>query len=213
MGLRIAASGAVLAPRSETQLLAREAIRILRASDESAPVVVDMCCGSGNLALAIADALPSAHVIAADLTDGAVAAARANVERLGFSPRIHVTQGDLFDAVASHVPLAGVSMVVCNPPYISTARLEGASAHLLENEPREAFDGGPYGISILQRLVRDCRGVLKAGGHLAFEFGEGQERQALALLERTKSYDMIELVCDPQGRPRVAVARFSGRSG
>ena len=99
-------------------------------------------------------------------------------------------------------------MIVCNPPYISTGRLEGESAHLLENEPREAFDGGPYGISIQQRLVREAPAFLKPGGLLLFEFGVGQERQAQSLLTRSRVFERLDFPTDEEGRPRVAVARL-----
>jgi methylase of polypeptide subunit release factors len=76
----------------------------------------------------------------------------------------------------------------------------------LDNEPREAFDGGPYGISILQRLVREAVDFLKPGGWLLFEFGEGQERQAASLLTRTKAYGEPTFAA-ADGKPRVAVVR------
>jgi methylase of polypeptide subunit release factors len=94
-----------------------------------------------------------------------------------------------------------------NPPYISTGRLEGDRAHLLDGEPREAFDGGPYGISIHQRLAAEAPAFLKPGGWLAFEFGGGQERQVLALMTRARAYGPVELVNDAEGRPRVACAQ------
>jgi release factor glutamine methyltransferase len=98
-------------------------------------------------------------------------------------------------------------MVVANPPYISTARLAKDRATLLEREPIEAFDGGPYGISVHQRLVRDAVAVLRPGGWLLFEIGLGQERQVKLLFDRAKSYTGVEFVADAEGRPRVAVAR------
>jgi len=196
----------VLVPRAETELLGRHAVEALGAP-EAGSVVVDMCCGSGNLALAIADAVPSARVWGADLTDGTVALARRNVRRLGLGDRVSIRQGDLFAALAGDGLEGRVDMVVCNPPYISTARLEGESAHLLDSEPREAFDGGPYGISIQQRLIRDAAAFLRPGGWLMFEFGEGQDRQVAALLSRAKAYAPVEFARDEAGRPRVAMTR------
>ena len=206
MSVELELSPGVLVPREETELLGQQAVKALLANTEPA-VVVDMCCGSGNLALAIAAVIPSAHVWGADLTAETVNIARRNVQRLGLTERVTVCQGDLFEALAGHGLEGRVDIVVCNPPYISTTRLENESAHLLEKEPREAFDGGPYGISILQRLVRDASAALKPGGLLMFEFGEGQHRQVAALLARAKSYDDIGFVEDTHGIPRVAVAR------
>jgi release factor glutamine methyltransferase len=196
----------VLVPREETELLGRNAVARLR--DEAGPVtVIDMCCGSGNLALGIAAAVPLARVWGADLTDSTVALARRNAERLSLQERVLIRQGDLFAALEGDRLEGRVDMIVCNPPYISTSRLEGDSAHLLESEPREAFDGGPYGISIHQRLIRDAVTFLKPGGWLLFEFGEGQERQAAALLARAKAYEAMSFAHDAQGKPRVAIIR------
>ncbi|RAI45730.1 N5-glutamine methyltransferase family protein [Rhodoplanes roseus] len=208
MGLDLVLSGNVLVPRAETELLCRHAVALLAAAEQDDPLVVDMCCGSGNLGLAIASAVPRARVLAADLTADAVKTAALNAARLGLADRVSVRQGDLFGALAQDGAEKRAIMIVCNPPYISSARLADESAHLLENEPREAFDGGPYGISIQQRLVREAPAFLRPGGWLLFEFGVGQERQAAALLARAGAYEPLPPLRDDDGRPRVAVARL-----
>ncbi|WP_349367380.1 HemK family protein methyltransferase [Salinarimonas sp.] len=206
MGLPFPPQADVLAPRAETELLARTALAAIEARAGTVRVV-DMCCGSGNVAIALAHHAPRARVAACDLTAGAVSAARANAERLGVADRVEVLRGDLFAPLAGRWLEGRVDLVVCNPPYISTGRLAGDRAHLVEREPREAFDGGPYGISILQRLAREAIPFLAPGGVLAFEFGHGQERQVTRLLERAAAYDDIRLVADETGAPRVARAR------
>lgn len=204
LNVEIEVGPGVLVPREETELLARTAIDLLAALD--APLVIDMCCGSGNLALAIATARPGARVYASDLTAETVAMARRNVERLGLTERVTIVQGDMFSGLADRDLLGRADLVVCNPPYISTTKLETESAHLLVNEPREAFDAGPYGISIQQRLIAEAPAFLKSGAPLAFEFGAGQDRQAKALFARARAYAAVRFVNDPQGTPRVAVA-------
>ncbi|WP_027998495.1 N5-glutamine methyltransferase family protein [Sinorhizobium arboris] len=209
MGIELELAPDVLVPREETELLGRSAAAILRERTGPA-AVIDMCCGSGNLALGIAAEISLARIWGADLTDSTVALARRNVERLSLGDRVVIRQGDLFAALAREGLAGAVDMIVCNPPYISTSRLEGDSAHLLASEPREAFDGGPYGISIHQRLIREAVAFLKPGGWLLFEFGEGQDRQAAALLARTKAYEAVTFAEDSSGRPRVACARRLG---
>lgn len=205
LGVDLRLAPGVLVPRGETELLGHTAIAILEAM-AGTPVVIDMCCGSGNLAIAIAHHCRRAAVWAADQTDETVRLARNNAARLGLSDRITVRQGDLFEALASDRLSGGVDMVVCNPPYISSARLDGKSSYLLAHEPRQAFDGGPYGISILQRLIRDAVGFLKPDGWLLCEFGEGQERQIAALVARAKAYG-APAWAEIDGRPRVLIAR------
>jgi HemK-like putative methylase len=166
-----------------------------------------MCCGSGNLACAVANALPSARVWAADLTEACVSLAKKNVARLGLGARVSVGQGDLFAGLGGHDLTGTIDAVICNPPYISTGRLEKDRAHLLESEPREAFDGGPYGLSIHQRVIGEALAFLRPGGWLLFEFGAGQDRQMKLLFGRAKAYDEVTLIPDGSGENRVIVAR------
>lgn len=215
MGVELLAEPGALVPRAETELLGRTAVGFLEGIE--APVFIDMCCGSGNLACGIAAALPKLRGFASDLTDGCVTLARKNVLHLKLGGRMEIVQGDLFAPLAPRLEdgtLAGkVDVIVCNPPYISTGRLEKERAELLSNEPREAFDGGPYGLSIHQRVLKEALPYLKSGGVLLFEFGLGQEKQLKILFERVKgdggarAYGPMELAHDAAGAPRVAYAR------
>jgi len=206
MSISIMAGPGVLVPRPETELLGRTALRLL-ANIQSAPLVIDMCCGSGNLGLAIADARHDARLFLSDLTDETTAQARENASRLGLSDRVTVGQGDMFAGIAAALGGAKADLIVCNPPYISTAKLAGDSAYLLDKEPREAFDAGAYGIAIHQRLIAEAPQYLKAGGWLAFEFGAGQDRQVSLLLKRSAAYGQVNYTQNEQGLPRVAFAQ------
>jgi release factor glutamine methyltransferase len=213
MGVTLEVGPGALVPRAETELLGRTAARILAGTEPRAGgsglTVIDMCCGSGNLACALAAGDARLRVFAADLTDGCVALTRRNVAALGLTARVTVRQGDLFGALAGDA-LTGVDMIVANPPYISSARLAKDRAVLLEREPIEAFDGGPYGISVHQRLVREAIDLLRPGGWLLFEIGLGQERQVKLLFDRARAYADLEFIADADGQPRVAVARRPG---
>jgi len=96
---------------------------------------------------------------------------------------------------------------VCNPPYISSGRLAKDSAPLLSHEPRAAFDGGPFGFAVHQRVISEAPRLLRPGGHLAVEVGVGQERQVSSLFERTGQYQEVSLRTDEQGVGRVVVGR------
>ncbi|MEH3145440.1 MAG: peptide chain release factor N(5)-glutamine methyltransferase [Methylobacterium frigidaeris] len=211
MGVEVEVPPGVLVPREETELLGYATFAVLRTRPQPA-LVVDMCCGAGNLACAIAVAFPDARVVASDLTDEAVAAAAANVARLGLQDRITVRQGDLFAPLAADALAGRVDLVVSNPPYISTGRLAAEKAHLLEAEPREAFDGGPYGLSLHQRIIAEAAAVLKPDGWLAMEFGEGQARQIEMLFRRARHYADPEFLDDERGVPRAVRARNHARA-
>ncbi len=202
MGVELEVAPGALVPRAETELLGRTALELLRPI--ASPRFIDMCCGSGNLVCGIASALPSAKAWASDLTDGTVSLARRNVERLGLAPRVTVSQGDLFAGLGA---LEAVDAVVCNPPYISTSRLSKDRASLLDSEPREAFDGGPYGLTIHQRVLKEALPFVKPGGWLLFEMGEGQHKQLTMLFARVKAWGEVQLVNDATGAPRVAYAQ------
>jgi HemK-like putative methylase len=207
MGVPLLVGPGVLVPRAETELLGESARRLL-AEMPGAPLVIDMCCGSGNLACGLALAAPAARVVASDLTEACVELARRNVARLGLADRVTVVQGDLFAPVDPALQ-GTVDLVVCNPPYISTGRLARDRAELLANEPREAFDGGPFGITIQQRVLREAAAFLRPGGWLAFEIGLGQDRQMKALFERAGAYDPPRTVPNEAGEVRVMMARRS----
>lgn len=207
MGIELVVAPGALVPRDETHLLGYTALELLRSSGIDAPRVVDMCCGSGNLACAIASHLPTASLWASDLTSGCVDVARRNVTQLGLEQRVHVGQGDLFAGLSNLGLETTIDMIVCNPPYISAKRLLEDRAHLVEHEPREAFDGGPYGLSIHQRVIKECLPFLRPLGRLLFEIGLGQERQLQLLFARAKVYEDVRFVHDAQGQARVALGR------
>jgi len=207
MGVELIVDEGALVPREETELLGNEAIGALRSLDSVEPKVIDMCCGSGNLACAIAHHLPTVSVWASDLTDGCIAVTRRNVAHVGVSDRVTVAQGDLFSGLAGFGLDGSVDVIVCNPPYISQGKLATDRAVLLEHEPREAFDGGPYGLSIQQRVVKDALPFLRPGGILLFEIGLGQERQVKMLFDRAKAYEDVRLVSNAAGEVRVVSGR------
>jgi release factor glutamine methyltransferase len=207
MGLELVVAPGALVPRAETELLGRTAIDILLDMAMRAPRVIDMCCGAGNLACAIAHHVPESRVWASDLTEECVSIARQNVALRPFADRVFVYRGDLFGAFAGEPLEQSIDLIVCNPPYISESRLRNERADLLQFEPREAFAAGPYGISIHQRVVREAVPFLRAGGVLLCEVGLGQERQVKTLFERSRAYEDIQVVQNDAGEARVVLGR------
>jgi len=208
MGIDLLVAPGALVPREETELLGRTAIAAITAQGTKAPRVIDMGCGSGNLACSIAMNVPQAHLWACDLTMPCVNITERNVRNLGLSDRVSVHQGDLFAAVDGLGLEGSIDAIVCNPPYISDKRLAGDRAELLSHEPREAFDGGPYGLSVHQRVLRDAPRFLRPGGVLMFEIGIGQSRQVELLYQRARCYDDIRLVTASDGEVRVVCGQL-----
>lgn len=211
MELELLAGPQALIPRRETELLANAALAKLQqlaaTHGDRAVVVIDVCTGSGNLAMALAHGVPRAQVFAADLSEDAVSLAQRNATHLGLQERVQLRSGDLlapFDEPDFH---GQVDLLVCNPPYISSGKLETMPTEIVGFEPRLAFDGGPFGIRILQRLMREAPRFLRPGGWLAFEVGLGQGPAVLQWLNKTGQYDTIDSVLDAEGQPRAFLAR------
>ena len=164
----------VLIPRPETELLAERAIALLREEKHS-PIALDMCCGSGCLAVSMALGDPRAEVHAADLSEGALAVTKLNADRL--HARVTLHQGDLFDAVSIHQIY---HVIVSNPPYIPAADCLELQEEV-RREPLMALDGGMDGYDFYRRIAMDAPWFLQPGGTLLMEVGYGQAERVMAL--------------------------------
>lgn len=208
MGLELLASKDALIPRRETELLGRAALGLLQAMAPNARTlrVVDVCTGSGNLALSLAHQTPQAQVFAADLSAEAVSLARRNAEHLSLQARVEFRVGDLLEPFNEPAFHGQVDLLVCNPPYISSQKVEAMAGEISGFEPRLAFDGGPLGVRILQRLIREAPVYLRKGGWLAFEVGLGQGPAVLKRLQAGGAFDQHRCVSDTHGDVRVLLA-------
>ncbi|MED5620650.1 N5-glutamine methyltransferase family protein [Ideonella sp. BN130291] len=211
MGLELLAGPQALIPRQETELLGEAAAVLLAeaAAQRGEALAIDVCTGCGNLALALAARVPQARVHAADLSAEAVALARRNTELLGVGDRVALHEGDLLAPFDTPAFIAKVDVLTCNPPYISSARLSAMAAEIAVHEPALAFDGGPLGIRILQRLLREAPRFLRPGGWLAFEVGAGQGSGVLRRLGADAHYSELRSVSDAHGEVRAVLARRS----
>jgi release factor glutamine methyltransferase len=204
LGIELLAGPAALIPRRETEILGRAVIELL--GGKSAPLVVDVCTGSGNLALAYARHLPQARVFAADLSAEAIELARRNAGFTGLAQRVQFFPGDLF-APFEGLGLEGrCDLVSCNPPYITSAKVPKMAAEISAHEPKLAFDGGAMGLSILMRLFKEAPRFLKPGGALAFELGLGQGPLLQARLQRLDWVAGVVPHFDGAGEIRALVA-------
>ena len=213
LGLEFLAGAAALIPRKETEILGRAALAKLDAlARQRGPLqVLDVCTGSGNLALAYACYQPAARVYASDLCADALDLARRNLEHLsagaGLRGRVEFRQGDLLEPFEAPPFLGGCDFVSCNPPYISAVRVGQMHREISQHEPRVAFDGGVYGVSVLARLLKQAPRFLKADGWLGFEVGAGQGAGIVRQLERNPAFCAVETFADAAGEIRAILAR------
>lgn len=209
MGLELLAGPEALVPRRETEILGNAALDLLRdvVRQRGTAIVVDVCTGSGNLAVSLASHEPAATVYAADISHDAVALARRNVAHLRLGERVKVLQGDLLGPFDTPSLLGKVDLLTCNPPYISSAKVTGMDDEIILHEPREAFDGGPFGVRILQRLIREAVRFLCPGGWLVFELGLGQGPPFIQRMQKEGRFRELRPVSDAEGQVRVIAAR------
>lgn len=207
--MEMLAGADALVPRKETELLARAAIEFARqlALEQDSLKVVDVCTGCGNVALAIARHAPSAYVFGADLSEQAVALARRNAAHLGLESRTEFRAGDLLAPFESGDFLGEVDLLTCNPPYISSAKVTQMPGEIAGHEPHLAFDGGPFGVAILMRLLQDAPRFLRGGGWLAFEIGLGQGPAMAKRLEKAGAWSEVRALHDEAGMIRALAAR------
>jgi release factor glutamine methyltransferase len=168
---------------------------------------IDQCGGSGNVGCLLAFSVPGSKVWSTDIMPGSSALARRNVAKHNLGDRVEVATGDLFGALDGLGLHGKIDAITCSPPFISTGRLTKDRSYLLEHEPRAAFDAGPYGIAMHQRLAKESAPVLRPGGYLVLEYGEGQAKQVESIVNRTKAYDEVRILSDAEGVPRAVCAR------
>ncbi|MGZ5007771.1 MAG: peptide chain release factor N(5)-glutamine methyltransferase [Methylobacter sp.] len=209
MDIELLCDRRALIPRKETELLGRKALHLsLEIAKEKQVVnIIDVCCGSGNLGLAIASHNINAYVYATDLSQEAVDLAQENISFLNLDHRVNAKQGDLLSAFESKEYEEKIDLIVCNPPYISSSNVPKMDKEISEHEPALAFDGGAMGINLIQKLIREAPKFLTKSGWLIFEVGAGQGAFISRSCERSGLYQHIEAVPDELGTVRVILAQ------
>lgn len=190
----------VFIPRPETEILVDA---VLARMDDSA-LVIDLCTGSGCIAVSLAHERPDVSIHATDVSEQAVEAARRNALYADVSERVQVVHGDLFAPLSTDLR-GRVDIVVSNPPYIPSADIPDLPTEVLGFEPRVALDGGPDGLDVARRIWADARSWLRPGGLLLMELDAGCVRTAAA--ELAADYTGVEVLADLTDRDRIVVAR------
>ena len=224
----------VLIPRPETEVLVEEVVKALSAcrfpllgpgldalcpppnahpsmlNAHSSPLtapsfrILDLCTGSGCIALTLAAELPEARVVATDISLPALGIAEQNAQRLGVADRVEFRQGDLFAALQGEK----FDVIVSNPPYIETATILTLATDV-QNEPIGALDGGTDGLEFYRRIADGAGQHLTLGGLLAVEIGHGQGEAVMRLFTQANLID-VTLTLDLASKERVVTGRSRG---
>ena len=176
--IELAVAPAAAIPRPETELLVEEVLALAgeRLQGTPALAIVDVGTGCGAIALALATHLPSAQIIATDISPAALALAQGNAESLGLASSVRFLCGDLLAPLEQPVDI-----VVANLPYVRSTEWERLPVEIRCHEPREALDGGPDGLRAIERLLRQAPAYLCPGAALLLEIGYDQGPAVVAL--------------------------------
>jgi release factor glutamine methyltransferase len=193
----------VLVPRPDTETLVGVALERTRACSMSTRVL-DLCTGSGCVAITLGRERPTSSVTAVDVSEGALAVARENAMRLG-AYNVALRKGDLYEGLAGRA----FDLVTANPPYIPSSDLAGLAPDVREHEPRLALDGGADGLDVLRRVVAGAPAVLAPGGVLAVEI-EYREAEPVRALFAEHGFEDVETAKDYARLDRVVSGRTRG---
>ena len=202
-GIRFGLNAATLDPRPETELLVAEAIAF--AERQSSPRIVDLGTGTGAIIVSILSAVPAATAFATDISDEALAAAKANAERHGVADRIDFRQGSWWQAVP-HTEL--FDLIVSNPPYIAREEIASLQPEVRLFDPEAALDGGWDGLEAYRAIASQAARRLKPGGLLLAEIGAGQAETASRIFARA-GFGRIEVQKDLSGLDRLVSGSHS----
>ncbi|MCP1375865.1 HemK family protein methyltransferase [Dyella lutea] len=206
MGLEMLSAPGALIPRAETELMARAAVDLLDGV-RGEPLALDVCTGSGNVAYAMAWGVPRARVMGGDISEEALALAGENGRLLGMQDRLEFRRGDLLAPFDEPGLTGRIDLITSAPPYIQSGKVDVMAPEIASHEPREAFDGGPLGVTLLMRLVEESPRMLRSGGWLAFEVGKGQGPAMSRRLQRDTNYAEVRELPDAEGVVRALLAR------
>lgn len=204
-GLKFAVDRRVLIPRPETELLVETVLNRIKSrvqSAESVVRIVDLCTGSGCVAVTLAKRLDVVEVYATDISAEALAVAEENAKRHDVEKKVRFLRGDLLKVLSDSLV---ADVIVSNPPYIASGDLARLPKEVREFEPVQALDAGEDGLNFYRRIVEGARRFLLPNGFLCLELGDGQ-CSAVSRLCAEQGWLVEQVVKDLQDKERVMVA-------
>lgn len=199
-GLSFKVRTGVFIPRPETELIIEAAIKM----SPSPRHILDLCTGSGALAVTLAKQFPSARTIATDCSETALSVARSNIQAHDCESKISLFKGDLFDPLPSHFnKIEPFDLIVCNPPYISEADTFTLPRNVRDYEPEIALFADNEGRSFYPRILSEAPSFLAEKGSLLLELGAGQSDWLRQFIEKETVFDVV-FIEDWTGIERIA---------
>ncbi len=201
-GLPFTVSPAVLIPRSDTEILVEEALKLLRDRRKADARILDLGCGSGCIGIALGHFLPAGRVTLVDVSSEAVDITKRNVERNSLKRRCAVLEGDILDGPPMR--MGEFDLIVSNPPYITTDEVAELDISVRDYEPHLALDGGEDGLKFYRAILHSWLSVLAEGGGVVMELGEGQAETVCRMMREAGLKD-VRSARDLYGTERVVM--------
>jgi release factor glutamine methyltransferase len=200
MGLDFCVNKNVLIPEQDTEILVEEAMRYL----EDGMRFMDLCTGSGCIALSLLNYTNNTSAVCTDISEGALEVAMENADKLGLSNRATFIKTDLFPPEE----MGKFDIIVSNPPYIASKVIEELAPEVRDYEPRLALDGDEDGLVFYRRIVDRASEYLNSSGYLLMEIGYDQRKALVSMLEANGRFHDIQVIKDLGGNDRVVSACF-----
>lgn len=201
MSLPFSVSPGILIPRPETELLVEYIIENLK--DISNPTILDLCTGSGAIAVSVAYYLMQSQITAVDKYDVCISVANQNAKAHGVSDRVDVKRADIFDDFSGY---DSFHCIVSNPPYIQKHVLSSLPKDVADFEPMYALDGGDDGLVFYRRIAEIAKDKLLAKGLLVLEIGFDQGKDVSDILKESNAFYDVQVVKDYAGLDRMVTA-------
>lgn len=198
----------VLIPRPETEFLVEEGVKaasILSVYGKKGLNIVDLCTGSGCLAVALAKEVPYSKVYATDISPLCIETSSENARRLGVFDMIEFFMGDMFEPLRKRLSAGSIDLIVSNPPYISSGDIASLPPEVRDYEPRLALDGGVDGLKLIKRIIDGSIEFLSDKGYLLLEIGAGQAEMIKDFASERSFFESIEFRSDYAGIERVVI--------
>lgn len=208
MGLEYIVAKGLYIPRIETELLAQTAIDTVKEefAGDASVILLDLCCGIGTVALAAAHYCSNITAYGSDIYTPAIEAAHINAGHFSLQQRSHFFNADLFTPFEDLSLKGKVKIIVSAPPYISSSKVKNMAEEISLHEPSEAFDAGPFGLSVFTTLIATAPDFFDLGGYLIFECGLGQGDFLAKRIEQNGHYGPVSKYTDAEGNVRVLKA-------
>ncbi len=198
MGMDFIVTEDTLIPRPETEILVNE---ICRGGFQTLPYILDLCTGSGNIAVSLAGLMPNVEITALDISEPALRIAEKNATLHNVKDRITFYKGNLFNALM-FAKITKFDIIVCNPPYVKTAEIPHLQKEV-RKEPEIALNGGRDGLDFYRAIAKESQKYLKQGASILLEIGFGQKQAVIDIFSSYKIFGIHKIINDFSGIPRA----------